>query len=124
MGNDFFGTYTQPNHKVHDCENCDGECYTWAGYHGNAEDSNEPLAPWERSLLGLPETEAPTTLVRSDGMVLEATTHEGRVHTFDNVAVDSARMVRGVLEFEGDDTSTKVRVFYVADVAYWSTYYR
>ena len=39
------GTKTYPadtpnneNHKEHSCEECDGECKSWAGYHGNDHD--------------------------------------------------------------------------------------
>jgi len=97
------------NWRTHSCEDYDGECTAFAGYHGNVE---APMQPWERTLLG------------RDGMILEATREDGSQLTFENVAIDSARMERNVLVFENDDTSTKVKVFYVPNVSHWTTFYR
>ena len=97
-------------YRDHSCEDFDGECQDWDGYHGNRP-TTQAYAPWERDLLGL-------------RMFLEVTTLDGHTYTFENVAVDATTVRNGTLEFEGSDTSSKTRLTYVPNVAHWSTFYR
>ena len=57
-------------------------------------------------------------------MTLWVTHHDDTSTVFHCIAVDSTKLVDGVLEFESDDTTSKCQLYFVPDVKYWVTYYR
>jgi len=95
-------------YRAHSCEEFDGECEGWTGYHGNR---GQAYAPWERELLGL-----------NDGMKLVAHLVSGQQLAFTKVSVDSTRIVSGTLTFERDDQGgAKVEIVTIPNVVYWTT---
>ena len=97
-----------PYYRIHSCEEFDGECQSWEGYHGNRPTA---YAPWERELLGL-----------NDGMKLVAHLESGSQLAFTKVSVDSTRIVDGVLTFERNDTGgAQVEIVTIPSVVYWTT---